>query len=293
MVVLELKPGDVDLDVLTQAQRDGEAGLYAAAMAGFVRHLAADYEGRCRALKARTVELRDQIIGTASHGRTADALSHVQAGFEAWMRFAVEVGAITAVEADRRVGECWQALCELVHDQADAQADADPVARFRRLIIAAIASGGAHITGSDGGQPPMPARWGWRTDRPHNPLGFTALGDKIGWLDGDGVWLQPEAAYAAANAQGRALDEALAMQPQTLFTRMREAGVLASFEQESATGKVRNTVQKSHCGQRGRWLRLPLGFFSEQEPAETAEILAFPNAEARRDYEQGLRLIEG
>ena len=100
-------------------------------------------------------------------------------------------------------------------------------------------------------------------------------------MDGRGVYLQPEAAYATANMQRRTMDESLAIQPQALWTRMREAGALASCNPEQ--GKTRNTLKKSHCEQHGRWLHLPLEFFGEgrKQVAESAEIIAFPAVEER------------
>ena len=40
MVIVEVQRGDVKLDVLTLAQRDAVQGIYAKAMAGFIRWLA-------------------------------------------------------------------------------------------------------------------------------------------------------------------------------------------------------------------------------------------------------------
>ena len=40
MVIVEVRPGEVDLDKLTHAQRAAARGDYAAAMAGFIRWLA-------------------------------------------------------------------------------------------------------------------------------------------------------------------------------------------------------------------------------------------------------------
>jgi hypothetical protein len=103
LLVLELGPGEVDFARLTACQRDAAAGLYAAATAGYVRWLAARYPdtaGTPALLRAAVARLRAAATAGTAHRRTPALVAELAAGWELWLTFAVEVGAITAAEAE-------------------------------------------------------------------------------------------------------------------------------------------------------------------------------------------------
>jgi hypothetical protein len=60
IVVVDIDKGDVDITALTEAQKFGRAGLYAMAMAGFVRWLAGQFDDLKPKLMERFVALREQ-----------------------------------------------------------------------------------------------------------------------------------------------------------------------------------------------------------------------------------------
>ena len=69
------------------------------------------------------------------------------------------------------------------------------------------------------------------------------MGRRIGWTDREKVYLDPEAAYAAAQELARKQGGALPVQPRTLWKRLDEAGLLA------AKDRGRNTY-KASAGER-------------------------------------------
>src|SRR5262249_54808025 len=70
LLVIEVERGDLDAAALTAHQRDAAKGLYAEAMAGFVRWLAPRYEDVRGRLAAERAQLRGAAAGEGQHART-------------------------------------------------------------------------------------------------------------------------------------------------------------------------------------------------------------------------------
>ena len=170
MIVVELAAGQVDARRLTAAQSDAAAGLYAGAVSGFVRWLAAG--GRIAAvwhgLRAEVTRLRGHAAGAAgspARRRTPEVVANLAVGFRHFLCFARECGGVAAEEAEALWSRCWSALCEAVGEQAAHQAASEPARRFVELLASAVSSGNAHLARGDGGDSADPQAWGWRLRR--------------------------------------------------------------------------------------------------------------------------------
>ena len=244
--ILELSPGDVDLGRLTQAQEDAGQGLLAQAMAGYVQWLApqidklkSELPERVRALRAAA---RERAI---VHDRTPDIVASLMVGFEGFLNFARDSAAITDNEHVELRERCWSTLMEAAEAQAAYQADEEPAARFLALLASAISSRQAHVANAEtNGTPNDAGAWGWHSSK------FTAgaveheewrpSGPRIGWLNGDDLYLDPDAAFAAAQRLARDQGGTLTITAQTLWKRMADQGKLISRE----GARQRNTVRK-------------------------------------------------
>ncbi len=97
-----------------------------------------------------------------------------------------------------RAGElwqrCWSALGEAASAQQEHQASSDPVHRFLELLVAAISSGRAHLSGGDGDRPKQATAWGWREVEVgtggYARTDLQPRGENIGWIDGGEIYLQ-------------------------------------------------------------------------------------------------------
>jgi hypothetical protein len=103
-------------------------------------------------------------------------------------------------------------------------------------------------------QPPNPGAWGWREHRigtgEHARDEWVAQGRRLGWLEGENFYLEPEASYAEAQALAREQGEAIAVSAQTLRKRLREKGLLATTGQESDSARETLLVRKTFEGRR-------------------------------------------
>jgi hypothetical protein len=260
LLIVEVSPGDVNVERLTACQRDAAAGLFAQALAGFVRWLAPRY-GKLRGrLRDKMAQLRDDAQHQGQHARTPGIVADLAVGLRYFLRFALFAGAVSEEEraALQQRGEV--ALAEAARAQADHHAAADPCRMFLRLVSAALASGRAHVANPHGREPDYlqhPQAWGWRgreyfTGRGHGDAceqtDWTPQGRKIGWLDGADLYMEPEASFAAAQELARDQGEALPVTPRTLHKRLKERGLLAGWDER----RQRNTVRRTLDGVKDR-----------------------------------------
>ena len=99
--------------------------------------------------------------------------------------------------------------------------------------------------------PQNPVAWGWRSGEqtyggPAGPLAlprWEAQGRRVGWLDANGLFLQPDAAFAEAQEMARHQGESLPVSPRTLWRRLRERGLLASWDATRKRNTVRRTLE--------------------------------------------------
>jgi hypothetical protein len=239
MAVMELEPGQVDWPALTECQRDASDGLYAAAMAGYVRWLARDYEAVRSGINEERRALRTAASAGIRHRRTPAIVADLALGLRYLLMFAYEVGAIDASEADWYWAWGWDAFAKLAAEQSPHQAAGEPTRRFRELLAAAVASCRAHVASPSGDQPDSPEAWGWRLSGDE----WRPQGERIGWLDGEALYLEPEAAYAASQKQGRDSGDPLTVTPRTLRKRLHERGLLHSTDTSRQTLTVRRNLE--------------------------------------------------
>src|ERR1017187_1713997 len=144
LLILELPKGGIDVSVLTECQGDAQGGLYAEAMGGFVRWLAGRYEEARAAFDRIVAECRAAALRNSAHARTPDIVANLQAGFEMYLEFSAESGAVDGSERDRLSNQCWEALRAAAAAQAKHQAATEPTSRFLESLRACLSSGRAH-----------------------------------------------------------------------------------------------------------------------------------------------------
>jgi hypothetical protein len=250
LLVLETSREEMDWEALTKCQRNAAEGLYAQALAGFIQWLAPRYGEVRDHLATEHAGLRDAARAEGQHARTPGIVADLGMGFRRFLEFAQEVGAIDAAEREALWLRGWKALGEAAETQADHVEAAEPTGLFLRLLAAAVASEKAHVAGPKGDHPAEPAAWGWRLVEigtgENVRWDWQAKGTRIGWVDGEHLFLEPEAAYAAAQALAREQGESLPVAPRTLYKRLHERGLLAAVDQRGCG--TRYTVRRTLNG---------------------------------------------
>jgi hypothetical protein len=261
IVSVEVQPGAVRWDRMTACQRAAREGAYARALSGFVRWVADRYEEARAKAKSLAERLREELPrGKGSHPRSPGNLAELVSGFESWIEFAVEVGAIGEEAAGGLRDRARDAAARLLREQDLEQESEEPAVRYFELLGAALAGGRAHLRRVDGSCPVEPGRWGWQSAGASSaaPTRWEPQGEFVGWVGeggagadgGPDLFLEPEAAYAVVQTLAKEQGEPFALGPRTLQRRLRERGQLVLTDAEHAT------VRESIGGERRRVLRV-------------------------------------
>jgi hypothetical protein len=229
---VHVRKGDIELPALTPYQENASEGVYAGAMAGYLRWLAGRLKRVKGRFKAEFGRLRARAVSDG-HPRTAGILADLGCGWTFFLEFAEGVGAVTRGGRERIWRRVWKGLLAAGAEQGAEIRSQEPARRFLDLLGSAIASGRAHVAGTSGRAPENAAAWGWQTsggfDRP--------LGPCVGWVAGEDLYLDPGSAYATAARLGDEQGERLAVAPRQLHKRLDEQGLLASKEKGKLTNR--------------------------------------------------------
>lgn len=262
MLILELEPHDVNLNVLTTMQKLSSEGILAAMIFFFIKWLAPQIDHLKESLPARKRELRQKAVeAEKAHTRTPDIIADLMIGLEMFTSFALEKGAILEAESNQFLKDGWLSLLEAAKSQEGQQKEQDPVERFRDMLNSALVAGRAHIANVDGLAPVSnPEAWGWKRfegemDTPGAPTTvYRSQGACIGWVDGPNVYLSPDAAHGAAQREA-ILQGTILITGKTLRKRLAERGLVAS------KGTETTTIRKTISGVRQKALHLNASFF--------------------------------
>ncbi|MBO1436891.1 DUF927 domain-containing protein [Meiothermus sp. CFH 77666] len=249
VLVLELRRGELDYTVTTELQRAARQGVLASALTGWIRWLA----GRLDEVRDRVLQHRGELraLYPSAHGRTTDAVARLHAVWKVVREYLAH--SLSEDELEALEAEVCTALAQVAQAQADYQRDADPTERFIPLLLGLLESKRAHLASVDEPtEPPShPERWGWTwqenlSGHPDAPSGrWMAQGPQVGWLNGEDVLLNPEAAYAALNRLASDAGEPLPT-PRTLWKRLGERGIIRT---QVEAGEVRYLVRARIGGQ--------------------------------------------
>jgi hypothetical protein len=216
-LTIEIGKGDLTKEDLTPLQAAGDAGLYRSLMAGYIAWLAPQLDAIRREHERAAAAIYREIEGMPDvHPRHPRMIARLLAGYELFLRFAVEQGDLTGPAARRFAALARRELFAIGAAQAAPQEDAKSGRRFLDLIASLLESGDYHLERVDLNVPPdHPHACGWREDEHYTgrDMGqqkywhIPARSKKIGYIDYKKmvVYLIPNVAVEAATALTRRL----------------------------------------------------------------------------------------
>lgn len=275
-LILELEKDALNWPRITEAQKLAAEGIYASATAGFISWLAEDYPSRMTDFRANQIKYRKQLQNTG-HKRTVDAGAQLLANYQSLLAFALEVGALPEIEQAalwQRINSGIQAALE---PQANLQTQSDPVARFGELLTGIFVSGRAHVIDAATGEYPGDG-WGWEQYEATTEYGtetkHRAKGNRIGWLDGPDLYLEPQATYAELQRFARDQGDSVPVTERTLWKRLHERGVILSREEPRLTVRRQGLAGTN---QRTYVLHLTASYIAQNEPSEPSKPHSDPD----------------
>jgi hypothetical protein len=238
LLIIEVRKGEIEQAVLSACQESGRQGALAEAMYEYIRWISQRYEEVQQALRAHLEEETGLTVPNSSlaHLRLPRMLRQLEGGWIIWLRFALEVGAITRTQAEQLRRRARQALTEVALAQALYHRPSDPALRFLALLRTALSRGAAHISDGKGAPPDRPTLWGWRA----KGASWSPQGPRVGWICSGDIFLDPGLSYEIAHLV--AGSERLSVSPQALRHRMHRSNLLASVDAARQTLYIRRKL---------------------------------------------------
>ena len=272
--IVALSKGQVDKTQLNAIGARAESGVYAQAMAGYIRYLAARHEaGEDSEQRKRWAEIRSELVASGC-GRSASHLAHLLLTADTLLNYCWYTGAITDEQANAMYQDAYTAVVSVDSAASAGRVEIDPVTRWVELLHEAFDSKQAHLESMDGAAPEDASNWGWEA------VGGFGGGDQIrrglmlGNLSQDGqtLYLIPKATHELLNKMAGA--ETLGLDDRALNDRLGEAGVIRT---RTDSGQVRCTHQVRIGGGKSRRLWVGITAF------ETAVPFASPSGDSKGD----------
>jgi hypothetical protein len=240
ILVVPVSPGDVNIERLGAAQRLAREGVLAQAMSGYVQWIAQHDAALQQMVPERFDRLRTEAQREGVHLRLPATEAHLLVGWEVFLTFALECGAIRGAEL-QAYAERAEAALRVAATRTQAHlATQDLAQRFVSLLSAALSTGVMHLTNRDDGAPLDAARWGWRARQVGEDLQvWETKGTHVGWLDEGVVYLEPTACYSAVQSYAQRSGSALGAQEPALWKALRARGLLVAHDPD------RNTTRKT------------------------------------------------
>lgn len=314
--VLDLEPGETTKSArLRRYQELARQGYPAMAMAGFLRWLAPDLRRHRREMHEQKLTFRDEVFrGKAAHPRVVDIAADLLAGFDLFLFFALEVGAVGEDEHAELWGRAHEALFEVLKAQDRHHVEQDPARRLLGLLGGALTTGRAHLLNLAEDDPKhelgSPRLFGYaeKTIRvTANPAGSQAsdpeaggapedfeektilqpLGEQIGWRHCDNLYFEPERALGVAQRIAwEAGEPPIPLTRTGLGKRLNKHDLLASKEPDRNTARPLIDGKKTDV-----WHIRVDKFYEFLEPWEK-HWSARRDEEALREHEDFLRRQE-
>ena len=211
LVVLSIAKDSVDWAVLSELQPDAREGRLTEALSAYLQWVAPQRAELFERIRASRDALRSSSTahGSGRHRRTSSATLELQAAFEVFLEFAVDVRAISESERAVLAKRASAALDEVATAQHDLQRSDDPVTRFLAELESGYVSGQFHIRDLRQG----------RRDVPQGAI-------LIGWRDVEGLHLNPAEVYRQVAQRCAATGEAFGISQSMLWRLLRDRGLL-------------------------------------------------------------------
>jgi len=245
--VLELKYGDVKKPELTYLQ--AHTVHLAECMADYIEHLIPQMDSLPERLKMRFYELRG-AAQQEGHGRTIEAIAHLQIGIETLVRFLLERGVIDAGQAEKMQRESWRIFNDLAKEQNRRISQDKPTTLFLDALKELIDTKAYNIAKID-------------SDNFNNDYTPDKL---LGYSDNDYIYLYPESAYKAVKMFYSQSERNFPLSKNQLYKHLKIERLIEAGENSTKQKKIR--------GHNGKWLWLKKSALEISESEEQGEINA-------------------
>jgi hypothetical protein len=223
---VEILQGDIDLEKLTEAQKN--SGLLAEAMRGYIEWLIPQMEELPDILLEKFVEKRDYFQKSAAHGRLGEAAAWLAIAFEMMLKYFEFAGVCSEEESQILKKESEDVLITLILKQNSLVNEEKPVEIFVKILKELMISGKFRVE---------PLR------QINSQEALFATGESIGWKDDNYYYLRPEVTYNQVNKFLASRGQKFPILERTLWKQLDEAGLIQV--EKGSDGKVQRCPKKA------------------------------------------------
>jgi len=227
-ISVELKPGDINLEALTEVQQ--RAIHLNECMGDYIQYVIKNWESLQEKLKPMFIELRTKAQN-GGHGRLVECVAHLQIGISIFCEWLMSVGVIDQNAADSIKARSWSVFMELAEQQNKRIADEKPVKLFIDALKEMLDRGTIRFMGVD------------------DNSGFTSE-KVIGFKDDEFYYCYPDSVYSEVRKFYAAQDKSFPLGKSALFQQLSTDALIEA-------GNGQTTKLKRIQGKRSRflWLR--------------------------------------
>ena len=274
-VIISIEKGSADTLMLSDLQDASEDGDLSQLMSDFIAWVAqkADQDK----INGLIESMHSDCMGyleKGGHTRTRNNLATLLSGLWLLFEFGLERKCIKPEEVARfkKMGVASAQAMAKFQDVVDKEAsDAE---RFVDLLQSALGAGKAHLAAPDGEHPKCWRAAGWKQILSLQMSRMEGLGVKVGWIDDQTIYLDPNAALSVVKAYSSQIGNYLGSSERALAKALKEAHFLIKCDPGRNTAKV--TVE----GRRKNLLCLPLTALIERDPERpNTDISAYSDAD--------------
>ncbi|PLT48039.1 DNA primase/helicase, phage-associated [Paenibacillus pasadenensis] len=239
----ELQKADVDLDKLTEAQR--EAPRLSEAMSGYLQWLGKAMNAPLdSSLKELFLEKRNEAGSLGVHGRLVDASALLYIGLRSGLGYAESVGAITVDRKSQLLETAWNVFLNAASEQGEKVAEVKPSTQFTTIVSQLLANRSIHCD---------------HVRREPVPESVPKSSTLMGWQDDKYYYFLPDPIYNEISQFLSKRGEQFPVSAATLWKELANAGITKT-ENGKENGKERrhSLAKKVIKGQRQRllWVRV-------------------------------------
>lgn len=257
---VEIAKGDINKDVLTTLQKYSSDGAPNRIMTAYICWLLPLMNELKKQATEVKKEVREYMNEKAVHHRLTDNAASLFFGWELFLKFALENGYISELDATERRLQGLDSILNIVKQQAKFIEEEDIADRFISIIKSAFVSKRIHLVDSKSGdEPERSKQWGWGTSKGKagRPVSLPC-GEKIGWvnLNEREVILDPNLTFSIVQKLGRELGSPLEFSRHTVWKHLAEKKLIITSASEQ-----RNLTKRTVEGDRKLTLVFPISSF--------------------------------
>ncbi len=238
-VILSVRKGATDINILTVLQKLAEEEVLAQLMSNFLSWVAG---------KADAKQINDLMkiahsdcmikLPTSGHTRMRDNLASLMSGVWLLLQFGKELCDFSEGDITRLKSATLNAANKVADLQITADKEASDADRFIELLRSSLIMGAAHLANERGGRPKDFCNWGWKVTGADKYEKVEGQGTKIGWTFNESICLDMKAALSVIKPLSTRLGNHLGSSERAINKALFEAGMLAKCDEGRHKTKV-------------------------------------------------------